>query len=600
MPVSALKKRPFLLYSGLLFLLSWLLYANTLSNKFAFDDKSLVVENRLVNESYTISEVFSTNYRYGSGFIGDGLYRPLVILSFILNKTDSVHPFPFHLVNCTLNALNTILLFSLFMALTKNLSVSFLGSVIFAFHPIHTEAVANIAGRPELLCMFFMLLSWISTEYLKNSWISYFSSGLFLFAALLSKETAVMLPFMVIAVDAVLKRPVLKRPLLSNYIVMVVIITLYFVIRLKALSSISLGFTPDFVDNPIAGSPAGERIATAFSVFIRYIVLLLFPVRLSADYSYNQIPIEHSLIALLPALGFFLLLGLIIAAVYSGRKNKIHVIGAVIFFFPYVLISNIVVPIGTIMGERLLYVPSAGFSLVLGAALTSLIIRRKRMTIALVVILLSLYGARTITRNNAWTDDTTLFSTDLKNAPRSTKVLCNMGFLTGGKTGEEYYRKALEVYPESDSALLGLGKNLYSQRRYDESAMYYERAARLYPDNARCHYDFGTVLDKLGRYDDAETELLTAIRLDPGNVKSYEAIGAVYINNRHYVKSIFFLEKALSMGGNRQVLYNNLAAAHFLNGDTGKALEYVTLAEKLGLPMNPEMVHTIKSAAGKQ
>ena len=203
MPVSALKKRPFLLYSGLLFLLSWLLYANTLSNKFAFDDKSLVVENRLVNESYTISEVFSTNYRYGSGFTGDGLYRPLVILSFILNKTDSVHPFPFHLVNCTLNALNTILLFSLFMALTKNLSVSFLGSVIFAFHPIHTEAVANIAGRPELLCMFFMLLSWISIEYLKNSWISYFSSGLFLFAALLSKETAVMLPFMVIAVDAV-------------------------------------------------------------------------------------------------------------------------------------------------------------------------------------------------------------------------------------------------------------------------------------------------------------------------------------------------------------------------------------------------------------
>ena len=595
------KPRTILLLCCALFIAGWLLYANTLSNKFAFDDKSLIVNNKLVNESSTLKQIFTSSYRSGVGYTGDALYRPLVILSFVLNnRGGSLQPGPYHFVNISLNALNGVLVFLLFLILTKSTAVSLIGALIFAFHPVHTEVVANNAGRPEIMCSLFLFLSWILFENGKSGkfrWLM-IPASLSFFAALLSKETAVVLPFLIIIADIIRRRDFKDKQIILKSLLLVSTFVIYMVIRMSVLSG-SSGIQIDFVDNPIADSPALERIATSFSVFLRYVLLLIAPVRLSSDYSYNQLPVYSSLLHLIPILSVVVLSGIVAGAWYCRKKNPVYLLGSIIFLFPWVLISNIVFPIGTIMGERLMYLPSAGFSLAIGALIAGAARKWRYPACISFAILLIAFSAKTITRNGDWRDDHSLFSADMKNSPGSVKILCNMGFLSGSngdhRAGENYYRKALEIYPGYDVAYRGLAKRLYDQRRFEESAKNYARAVEISPEKSMLRYDFATVLEKLNRYDQAEQELLKAIELDPSAPKPYEEMGTVKIGQEQYFSAIEYLEQALLLDGNKRLIFNNLAAAYYYLGKYGEAHKYIMEAEKNNIRLNPEMVKTIKS-----
>jgi len=577
------------------------LYANTLSNKFAFDDKSLIVNNKLVNESSTLKEIFTSSYRSGVGYTGDALYRPLVILSFVLNnRGGSLQPGPYHFVNISLNALNGVLVFLLFLILTKSIPVSLIGALIFSFHPVHTEAVANNAGRPEIMCSLFLFLSWILYENEKSGKyrLLLIPASLSFFAALLSKETAVVLPFFIIIADVIRRRNFKEKRIIVKYVLVVSMFVIYMVIRMSVLSG-SSGIQIDFVDNPIADSPALERIATSLSVFLRYVLLLIAPVRLSSDYSYNQLPVYSSLFHGVPILAAVVLAGIVAGAWYYRKKNHVYLLGLIIFLLPYVLISNIVFPIGTIMGERLMYLPSAGFSLVLGALIAGASRKWRYPAYISCAILLVAYSAKTVTRNGDWRDDHSLFSADMNNSSGSVKILCNMGFLSGSngdhQAGENYYRKALDIYPDYDVAYRGLAKRLYDQRRFEESAENYAHAVEISPEKSELRYDYATVLEKLGRYGQAEQELLKSIELDSSSSKPYEEMGTVKIAQEQYLAAIEYLEHALRIGGNKRLIFNNLAAAYYFLGNYGEAYKYIMEAEKNNIQLNPEMVKTIKS-----
>ena len=207
----------FIIYCSILFIVTFLLNVNTLSNKFVFDDEGLIQKNRFIIEGTTLKEIFSTNYRYGANNPDDGLYRPLVMLSFVLNA-KKLNPQPFHFFNIVLNALNSPLLFLLIFFLTGNYVIGFFTALFYSFHPIHTEAVANISGRPELMCALFLFLSWISLEKPGKCFLSNIIGSILLFLALLSKETAVMFPFMVIACDVALHRRLHDKYMIQKYI----------------------------------------------------------------------------------------------------------------------------------------------------------------------------------------------------------------------------------------------------------------------------------------------------------------------------------------------------------------------------------------------
>ena len=588
------------LWFALIFILTWALFANTLFNRFAFDDKSLVVENTFLKQHVPITTIFCSNYRAGSGFIGDGLYRPLVMLTYQFNAGAEITPFPFHLFNVTLNALNAALLFLLLYLMFRNLPLAVITGFLFGFHPLHTEAVANVAGRPEIMCTFFLLLSWLAFERYRFRWWSVPIGATLLFGALLSKETAVLFPFLVIAADIALKRPFAVRSSLARYGALVFSVAAYMVIRWSILGATAAGLDPHFLDNPIAHSPVIERVATALGVFARYVYLVVFPFRLSSDYSFDQIPIQSSMFGMLPVTGLLLLLGIAALALLYRKRNPALFLAGVVFLLPYLLISNLFFPVGTIMGERLLYLPLAGFSLAAAYASAGMLPRRKWLVLSVLSVVLILFMVRTVTRNREWYDDYSLFSADLRHAPRSVKVLCNLGYLTGkdGRIEESmgYFRQAIEIYPEYDDALKGYGKRLYDLKRYPESSEYYARAVRITPDNPESRTDYAIVLQKLNRFEEAEKELLTAIRLRPTNSLPYQEMSGILIERQDYQGALQNLERAAAFGGDTRIILNNTAVAQFLSGNAGAAWATVQKAESMGIHLNGEMVRAIRAA----
>ncbi len=587
------------------FCLTWLLFANSLNNKFAFDDKSLVVNNKMLLHDISLSEIFSTNYRAGADFTGDGLYRPMVILSFALNSHGKTpNPLPFHLFNVTLNALNAILFVILVLILFKNLPVAILSGFIFAFHPIHTESVANIAGRAELLYVFFLFLAWIILEKYRTKYFSIAVGSILLFASLLSKETAMMLPFMLLGRDIILKRPLKNTYSILKYSALGLTIVFYLIIRLVVLGSTAGVVVPAFVDNPLYFTGSVERIITAFGVLCRYFLLLFFPVNLSSDYSFNQIPIYSSILHLLPIAGISILAGMTALALHYRNRYPVYFISLILFFFPYIIVSNILFPIGTIMGERLMYLPLAGFSLAFGFIFTQFLKNWHIPVITLYVILLSLYAVKTFTRNMAWYDDYTLLTTDLKISPNNVKILSSLGNITGKmetiQESMDYFRRALDILPYYVPALRGYGKRLYDLGKYEESSRYYQRAAATDPNDAEAHTDYGIVLDKLNRLDESEKELRLSIKIDPTNPLPYEALSLVMLEKEEFGKAIECLNRASERGGNEKVILNNMAMAQFLSGNVTTAYQIVQRAESRGIPINQDMAQTIRAAASSK
>ncbi|MDP2984396.1 MAG: tetratricopeptide repeat protein [Candidatus Latescibacter sp.] len=594
-----------ILWFAAIFCSAWLLSANSLHNKFAFDDKSLIVENKILSHSLSLKEIFSSNYRAGAGFTGDGLYRPLVILSYAVNAHGAKpDPFSFHILNVTMNALNAVLFGVLVLLIIKNVPAAVASGFIFAFHPLHTEAVANIAGRPELLFVFFLFLAWIILEKYRARFFSIAAASIFLFAALLSKETAVMFPFILLGTDSILKRPMRNTFTIVKYFALGLTIVFYIIIRWMILGNTTAGLVPDFVDNPLYHAAPGERIFTACGVLYRYFMLLFFPVHLTADYSYNQIPILSSILHFKPIAGIGILAGITAVALHFRNRYPVYLIAVFLFFFPYILVSNILFPIGTIMGERLMYLPSAGLSLALGFLFSKYLKTLRIPVLVVFVLLLALFAVKTVVRNMAWYDDYTLFKTDLKNSPDSVKILCNLGYLTGKKeTAQEsmgYFRRALEILPDYEPALRGYGKRLYDQGKYEESAQYYARAVATSPQVADAHTDFGIVLEKLNRMDEAERELSLSVRINPMNPLPYEELSNVMIAKEEYGKAIECLNRASERGGNERIILNNMAIAQFLLGNITLAYQILLQAESRGISINQDLAQTIRAAVSRQ
>jgi protein O-mannosyl-transferase len=593
--------RSLLLLCGAVFAAVWLLYVGDLSNGFAFDDKSLIVDNTFLSHRTSLSTIFSTNYRAGSGFTGDGLYRPVVMLSYLLNSGPSRSPLPFHLFNNTLHALNAALLVLLAAKLFGSLPLAVLAGLIFGFHPVHTEAVANITGRPEIMWVMFLLAGWLVYLYRpRRIWAIGAASVLF-FGALLSKETAVLFPILLFAIDHGVRGIRIDRRTVFAYTVFAGIVGIYLVLRWHVLGSTAAGLDPKFVDNPIAHAPLISRESTALVVFLKYILLLVIPYRLTADYSYNQIPILSSLLHPLPLLGIALLAGMIAYVWIARRRSPILLCSLVLFLIPYLFVSNLIFPIGTIMGERLLYFPVAGFALAISLLFQFTVKRWKTVSVVSAAFLLGAYGVKSYSRSLEWRSDTTLFTADARTSPRSVKVLCNLGYLAGARGSFDeslvYYRRALEIFPDFDEALRGYGKKLYDLKRYDESVQYYARAVSVSPDNTEIRNDYGIVLEKIQRYGEAEEQFAASIRMNPSNPIPYQEMGGIMLIKGEYGHALEYLRRAETLGGDSRLIMNNSAAAEFLSGNISGAYILLQKAESMGIPINDDLAANIRARA---
>ena len=441
------ENRLMLKYMLFLSILSFCVYANTLPNGYAYDDEAAITTNVIVKKGISaIPELLSTPYHrgtyieYSNKQATDNLYRPLSLIMFaveyqIAGNTPAVG----HFVNIVLYAGCVALLFLFVYRLFKKrqLFIAFIAALLFALHPIHTEVVANIKSRDELLCFFFGFLALNTfTKYIDTQRAGSLIRGLvFYFLSLLSKETSITFLAVIPFVFFFYRNEDRKRSV-HIFLLSLLPAALYFSIRYSVLSAFydSHATGVPFLDNMLTGAPSlASRLATAMLIQGNYLKLLFVPYPLICDYSYNAIPIVNfgNIWVLLTIIVYGAILFFGIYRLINKRFDPLT-FGIFFFLITLSIFSNVLFLIGSDMGERFLFFPSAGFCIAVAFIMEQIVFRQatgeippvkdKKILFMLIPVGI-IFIAITMNRNTEWKDSFTLFLADSKTAPNNCRIL---------------------------------------------------------------------------------------------------------------------------------------------------------------------------------
>ena len=572
----------------------------TLRHGFVFDDHMLIGGNApVIRGEAPLSSAFT--YRYwgvADEASPNELYRPITIVSLALNaRILGQDASGMHAVNILLHALNALLVYFLVRGLFGRPVLSLLTALIFALHPIATEAVAPIAGRADLLATCFLLISSLCALAAcrqQGKWI--LACGLLLaavtFMGALSKESFFAAPLVTAAVlgsDARRRREGDARHY-RHYLataatfagIQIFVLLMVFVLRAGILGYVYHSDPPTnpsiaylaFVNNPIQFAEPLGRILTALRVAVRGAGLLLLPFDLAADYSFNAIPVSTGLpgAAEIGAICFLLIyLGL---TLYSARRSPVVMLALSWSAMTYLIVSNLLFPIGTIFGERLLYTPSIGFALLVAAGLTRLAgetPRRRGIAGALAVLLLGLYGARFVARCADWVDDEHLFKAAVTSFPTSAKAHSNYAFtlLRAGRTDEAltHYTRALEIAPGLTGSGISLARLLTQKGRNDEAIKTLDNVIQRDSGISVAHSALGLAQEAAGRDPEAESGFRKALELSLGqNREAILGLARVMTRTGREPQAVDLLERMAKNAPEAADVRGELAQAHYLLG----------------------------------
>ena len=513
---------------GLLIAITMVVFGNSLSNGFTMDDRLYIFLNPAVTAP-SASGLFAPNEV-------TALWRPVTFASFALNFAASAdHPFLYHLINLLLHAGVTTLVYmvlrKLLEAVPRGRTIAWVTAVLFAVHPIHVEAVTSIVGRAELLAAGFVLAAWLSHLYERPALASFF-----FVLALLSKESAMALPLMVVAGDYAFAK---MKPL-RRYLWMVAIACIY----IPLLWIVHGGrFGPqviDFVNNPLAALPADLRILNALRIAWRYIALLVYPAKLSCDYSYNAIPLYASWRHFVPALlATAVTLAIWIWTLLTDRRAWF--LAGAIYLAGFSITGNILMVAGPPMGERIAYLPSIGFFMLIALFWDSIDERWPKPAGVLLLLIVSALAARTWVRNRDWRDNTTLFFAAIKVVPESMKVRDGIigQYVARGDwdIARAKARETLEMYPPFPEEMKTKGVGEYDFRLVKEAEHHAELGEiddglgfvnvviKRSPKFSLAWSERAAIRLQSNDKTAARNDATTALQLDPDNVQAQDVMG---------------------------------------------------------------------------
>jgi hypothetical protein len=463
------------------------MFAVSLDGVYVYDDPGLILEDPRVQEPARFWELWTSAYHPDSV---DNLYRPLTSTSFALQwHLHGDRPWVFHLVNILLHAGNCALVVMLLRRAGEAVRRSpapLIAGVLFAAHPIHVEAVANLAGRAELLCTLGALLGVVLL--LGRPLTVGRSVAIFLCFVLsvLSKEHGMLLPFLILLASRLRPfAPDEKRPVQVLTLLLCLGLASVILVREYALG---LPFYwerhwLDWTRNPIV-RPDADKYLLPLVLLGRYTALLIFPWKLSVDYGGLVIgwtvrwsdPYFWIGIAALAA-------WLAILAAALWRRWRVVAFLVLSLGLTYTLASNFIIIIGTIFGERLMYLPSVFFVGLVAMLLAKL--PRPAWAIVTLILLLAA-GVRTETYAVRWNDPPTFFESALRDQPKSPMahlmVAVNRwerGDMAGAIEIAEQKRR---LYPDYHHAWLLAGYFRMLAGDYDLAEQYFRKAHALAPN----------------------------------------------------------------------------------------------------------------------
>ena len=437
-------------YALLPAVLSLFIFINAIGNDFTYDDEISIRQNQCIQDA-PLSRLLKSDIWCIEGAQSTGSYRPLtLLLDRAVYRLFGLEPAAFRMLNIAGYILCVFMATLLARRFLPDRRSAMLAGLFFAAHPIHSEAVNYISAFSETGSCFFALLAVYTYSFAsepKQSWIMRFVSLILVFAGMLMKESAVTVlgVFFIMDLHACLSRDSDEgldgrcrgraAGVFVFYLISIAVVSAYILLRICLFESFSSIVKPE--DNPIAGQSWDVYYGTAFSAIAEYLRLLVFPLNLSVEYSFNQIPLISLMENPLLVWPGVLMLLSTIAALFLIKRNYLFSFGILFFWITFSIASNLLISIPTLVAERQMLLPSFGLCLIVGglAGRAALMLSRNARAFlwAGVVILLILGIWRTVMRNIDWSSNMALFDSAVKVTPNSYKARKNLGY---------WYRKA--------------------------------------------------------------------------------------------------------------------------------------------------------------
>lgn len=508
--------------------LAILAYAATPGFEYTLDDIEIVQRNPLVTSGGSLSEIFRTPYWGDAPERDQALYRPVTIASYALGH--AVHggsPAGAHVLNVLFHALVSLVLAWLARDLFRDDALALIAGALFAVHPIHTEAVAGVVGRAEILALLGMLggtLAWFRAVDARGRavWILGSVSALAYLGGSLSKEGGFVAPAFVVLTEIVL--PERRRLLRGNRRALLLGLG-WAIAGAAALIARAAVVSGASVNETFRDASGGERFLTGLRVCGEYVGLLVAPVRLSADYS--RIALSRSLAepGVLVAIG--LAIALVVLSVRTVRTRPAIAWGLGFFAVSLFPVSNLVFPVGIVKAERILYAPSAGFLVAVAGSVAPRIAARRgrRVAISAVAAACLALGFLTWQRNEVWRSNCALAAATLSSSPDSPLFLAMHArcLLDGGdeEAARDALDRALAIRDDFPTALLVYGILERQAGNWPVALARFDRLLAREPHHRVALSNASWLAYQLGEYDRAVELFRNWIVAAPGDESAW-------------------------------------------------------------------------------
>ncbi|XP_076857820.1 protein O-mannosyl-transferase TMTC4 isoform X2 [Brachyhypopomus gauderio] len=592
--------------------LALLCFINSYDGDFVFDDSEAIINNKDLNPANPLSNIWTNDF-WGSNLSSNSShksYRPLTVLTFRLNYflAGGLHPVGFHVLNIGLHCVISVLMVDVLEILLAGLScdgrskglaraprASLLAALFFAAHPVHTESVAGIVGRADLLCALCFQLSFLTycrafqgggkSDRFSVSWVAV--SLLLCAVAMLCKEQGITVLGVNAAFDVLvvcnlnvyeLIRALLfgrksadlgeqvRKGLLARLALLLLSGSLLLYVRWRIMGTGPPAFTE--VDNPASfAENVFLRIVNYNYYYSLNAWLLLCPWWLCFDWSMGCVPLIKSAgdwRMVWPLLLWACFIGLIRQALCSpdSSKRRTLAFGVVLLVVPYLPASNLFFRVGFVIAERVLYLSTAGYCLILAYAVAHCCGR--------------------------W---------------RKHKVHYNVGknLADGGSQNSaiQYYREAVRLHPKYVHAMNNLGNILKERNELQEAEKLLSTAVQIQSDFAAAWMNLGIVQNSLKKFDQAEQSYWNAIKFRKKYPDCYYNLGRLYADLNRHVDALNAWRNATMLKPEHSLAWNNMVILLDNTGNLAQAELIGKEALKI-LPKDHTIMFSLANVLGKQ
>ncbi|UPA23086.1 tetratricopeptide repeat protein [Candidatus Peribacteria bacterium] len=571
------------------FFVTFAIYGLSLGNNFvAWDDNYLIISNAIIKGfswEHTVSAFTSFDPE---------LYDPLIFLVYQFNyMIGGIDPFMYHFTNLVLHTLNALGVCVVLSMLTKKRWIGILGGLVFAVHPLNTEAVSWASALKDVLSTFFFLASLIVyLQYRKNGdrkWMLYAVSIILFLLGLLSKVMVLTLPAVLILMDLYENRQWSKR-MIHEKIPYAVLSIIFGIVALLGKQDI------------VTQSTIVEKMLMAAKSTIFYVWSYLWPDRLSVLYPYSKPIILASPDFFVPVLLVTAMIGIMILTFKKARPISVGIAFYLITLFPtffnfakgnYFYVAS----------DRYAYIPQIGLLLALFFVVDRLLERqtaryRQEYIYTGVGIILLILSVLAMRQSLVWKNTETLFLQTLKYHPDAQAARLNLGYVY---RESKMYDKALEQFdivlrrePDSALAFANMGLVYEKQGRIDDAISVYQQGISAKPRERDSYMSLGMLYERLEKLDEALALYIKVTEINPVYAPVYANMGSVYVQKNDLTAAQAAYEKAVSINPHYADAHFNLAYIHTKNGRLAEAAaEYETT-----LAIEGDTIETLQTLTG--